>query len=164
MEWSQRSEKFFQKTLILGFEVIVQPPKAHFLTFSSETKIMKITHSAGREQLLSFACVSKSCLQLDIGGGGLSENQILAIYLEIFFYYYFGFDQKLNRVLFTICGKFLKYLLNRDHIFGQYATYHYIVQKLPDKLFKYVLEYVHRWHTFSSQHCVPFKNCTYKSV
>ena len=26
-------------------EVIVQPPKTHFLTFSSETKIMKITHS-----------------------------------------------------------------------------------------------------------------------
>ena len=26
-------------------EVIVQPPKAHFLTFSSENKIMKITHS-----------------------------------------------------------------------------------------------------------------------
>ena len=47
--------KFFQKTLILAFEVIVQPPKTHFLTFSkvqkhimekkSETKIMKITHS-----------------------------------------------------------------------------------------------------------------------
>ena len=43
----QRSEKFFQKTLILVFKVvIVQPPKTHFLTFSSETKIMKITHSA----------------------------------------------------------------------------------------------------------------------
>ena len=38
------------KTLILVFEVIVQPPKAHFLTFSSETKIMKITHSAGGHQ------------------------------------------------------------------------------------------------------------------
>ena len=36
----------FQKTLLLAFEVIVQPPIAHFLTFSSETKIMKITHSA----------------------------------------------------------------------------------------------------------------------
>ena len=36
----------FQKTLILAFEVIVQPPKTHFLTFSSETKFMKITHSA----------------------------------------------------------------------------------------------------------------------
>ena len=36
----------FQKTLILVFEVIVQTPKTHFLTFSSETKIMKITHSA----------------------------------------------------------------------------------------------------------------------
>ena len=42
--------------LILVFEVFVQPPKTHFLTFSkvqkhimekkSETKIMKITHSA----------------------------------------------------------------------------------------------------------------------
>ena len=38
----QRSEKKIQKTLI---EVIVQPPKTHFLTFSCETKIMKITHS-----------------------------------------------------------------------------------------------------------------------
>ena len=43
----QRSEKKFQKTLILVFEVIVQPraPNSHFLAFSSETKIMKITHS-----------------------------------------------------------------------------------------------------------------------
>ena len=41
---SYSGEKF-QKTLILAFEVIVQPPKAHFLTFSCETKIMKITHS-----------------------------------------------------------------------------------------------------------------------
>ena len=41
-----RSKKF-QTTLILAFEVIVQPPKTHFFTFSSETKIMKITHSAG---------------------------------------------------------------------------------------------------------------------
>ena len=38
--------KFFQKMLILVFEVIVQPSKTHFLTFSSETQIMKITHSA----------------------------------------------------------------------------------------------------------------------
>ena len=45
-------KKKFQKTLILVFEVIVQPVKTHFLTFSkvqkqkkSETKIMKITHS-----------------------------------------------------------------------------------------------------------------------
>ena len=48
-------KKKFQKTFILVFEVIVQPPKTHFLTFSkvqkhimenkSETKIMKITHS-----------------------------------------------------------------------------------------------------------------------
>ena len=43
---SWRSEKKFRETLILVFEVIVQPPKAHFLTFSSETKIIKITHSA----------------------------------------------------------------------------------------------------------------------
>ena len=42
----QRIEKKFQTKLILVFEVIMQPPKAHFLTFSSETKIMKITHSA----------------------------------------------------------------------------------------------------------------------
>ena len=40
------SSKQFQKTLILAFEVIVQPSKALFLTFSCETKIMKITHSA----------------------------------------------------------------------------------------------------------------------
>ena len=48
-------KKKFQKMLILVFEVIVQPPKTHFLTFSkmqkthygekSETKIMKITQS-----------------------------------------------------------------------------------------------------------------------
>ena len=42
----QRSEKKIQKTLTLVFEVIVQPPKTIFLTFSYETKIMKITHSA----------------------------------------------------------------------------------------------------------------------
>ena len=41
-----RVKKIFQKTLILLFEVIVQPSKTHFLTFSSETQIMKITHSA----------------------------------------------------------------------------------------------------------------------
>ena len=41
----QRSEKKIQKTLTLVFEVIVQPPKEHFLTFSSEAKILKITHS-----------------------------------------------------------------------------------------------------------------------
>ena len=35
----------WEKTLILVFEVNVQPPKTHFLTFSSLTKIMKITHS-----------------------------------------------------------------------------------------------------------------------
>ena len=40
------SEKKFQTTLILVFEVIVQPHKTHFLTFLCETKIMKITHSA----------------------------------------------------------------------------------------------------------------------
>ena len=46
-------KKKIQKTLILVFEVIVEPPKTHFSTFSkvqkqknSETKIMKITHSA----------------------------------------------------------------------------------------------------------------------
>ena len=37
--------KNFKQLLILVFEVIVQPPKTHFLTFSRETKIMKITHS-----------------------------------------------------------------------------------------------------------------------
>ena len=45
----QRSEKKFQTMLILVFDVIVQPPKTIFLTFSSETKIIKImktTHSA----------------------------------------------------------------------------------------------------------------------
>ena len=39
-------KKKYQTTLILVFEVIVQTPKTHFLTSSSETKIMKITHSA----------------------------------------------------------------------------------------------------------------------
>ena len=49
----QRSEKKFQAMLILVYEVvIVQPAKTHFLTFSSETKIMKITHSA----LLGITC------------------------------------------------------------------------------------------------------------
>ena len=49
----QWSEKMFQKTLLLAFEVIVQPPIAHFLTFSSETKIMKITHrQPGRHAFL----------------------------------------------------------------------------------------------------------------
>ena len=38
-------KKKFQKTLILIFEVIIQPPKTHFLALSSETKILKITHS-----------------------------------------------------------------------------------------------------------------------
>ena len=37
----QRSEK----NLILVFKVMVQPPKTHFMTEKSETKIMKITHS-----------------------------------------------------------------------------------------------------------------------
>ena len=55
VEGASGAKKKFQKTLILVFEVIVQPPKTHFLTFSkvqkhimekkSETKIMKITHS-----------------------------------------------------------------------------------------------------------------------
>ena len=47
-------KKKFPKTLILVFEVIVQPPKTHFLTFSSETKIMKITHSASQIKGQSF--------------------------------------------------------------------------------------------------------------
>ena len=42
----QRSEKKFQTTLILAFDVIVQPSKIHFWTFSSETKIMKTIHCA----------------------------------------------------------------------------------------------------------------------
>ena len=48
-----RSEKKLKTMLILVFEIIVQPPKTHFSTFSkvqkqkkSETKIMKISHSA----------------------------------------------------------------------------------------------------------------------
>ena len=54
-----RSKKF-QTMLILVFEVIVQPPKAHFLTFSSETKIMKITHSeAYTEDLLGHSLIEK---------------------------------------------------------------------------------------------------------
>ena len=44
-EGASEVKKNFKKTLILVFEVIVQPPKTHFLTFSSETKIIKITHS-----------------------------------------------------------------------------------------------------------------------
>ena len=42
---SQRSEKKFQKRLIIVFEIIMQLHKTHFLTLSSETKIMKITYS-----------------------------------------------------------------------------------------------------------------------
>ena len=53
-------EIFLQKTLILAFEVIVQSPITHFLTSfkkvqkqeKSETKIMKITHSAFMHQIL----------------------------------------------------------------------------------------------------------------
>ena len=52
MEWpALEVKKKFQKTLILAFEVIVQPHKRHFMTFSkvqkhkygkkSETKIME---------------------------------------------------------------------------------------------------------------------------
>ena len=60
-ERSQRgrqSEKKFQTMLILVFEVIVQPPKTHFLTFSCETKIMEITHSAKHAHLylIQIAC------------------------------------------------------------------------------------------------------------
>ena len=51
------SEEKLQKALILVFEVIVQPPKTHFLAFSSETKIMKITHSA----VLSKQPIMKYC-------------------------------------------------------------------------------------------------------
>ena len=47
-----KGEEKIQKTLILVFEVIVQPLKTHFSAFSkvqkqkkSETKIMKITNS-----------------------------------------------------------------------------------------------------------------------
>ena len=39
----------------------MQPPKAHFLTFSSETKIMKITHSAK-------VCAVSSTVGVGIGG------------------------------------------------------------------------------------------------
>ena len=51
LEWSgpevaRGVRKKFQTTLILVFEVIMQPPKTHYLTFSSETKIIKITHSS----------------------------------------------------------------------------------------------------------------------
>ena len=51
LQWlrrSQRSEKKFQTTLILVFEVWDNraSTQSTFLTFSSETKIMKITHSA----------------------------------------------------------------------------------------------------------------------
>ena len=52
--------KKFQTTLILAFEVIVQPPKTHFLTFSSETKIMKITHSAGEYRYGCASCMDTS--------------------------------------------------------------------------------------------------------
>ena len=61
-EWSgsigASAEKKFQITLILVFEVIAQPPKAHFLTFSSEIKIMKITHSAKAMPIWTFCPTS----------------------------------------------------------------------------------------------------------
>ena len=42
----EESENISKNVDFIVFEVIVQPqpPKTHFLTFSSETKIMKITH------------------------------------------------------------------------------------------------------------------------
>ena len=49
-------KNFFQKILILVFEVIVQPTKTQFLTFPSETKIMKIKHSdKGGKQVFAAA-------------------------------------------------------------------------------------------------------------
>ena len=51
--WASGVKKRFQRTFILVFEVIEQPAKTHFLTFSCETKIMKITHSAAEEKRTS---------------------------------------------------------------------------------------------------------------
>jgi len=52
----------FEKISKNVFEVILQPPKTHFLTFSkvpkhilekkSETKIMKITHCEGEQRMM----------------------------------------------------------------------------------------------------------------
>ena len=44
--WDQCSGVRKNSKIVVFEVVIVQPPKAHFLTFSSETKIMKTTHSA----------------------------------------------------------------------------------------------------------------------
>ena len=61
-----------QKTLILVFEVIVQPPKTHFLTFSSETKIMKISHSATRSN--DFPIGLKGFLIFDLFGIDVTDD------------------------------------------------------------------------------------------
>ena len=56
-------KKNFLKTLIIVFEVIVKPHKTHFSTFAkvqkqkkSETKIMKITHSAQEAAAADYFC------------------------------------------------------------------------------------------------------------
>ena len=73
-EWSGSK---FRTMLILVFEVIVQPPKAHFLIFSSETKIMKITHSVESKIGKIKHCVDVGMLRdrvLSISHGGLSKS------------------------------------------------------------------------------------------
>ena len=54
-------KKKFQTTLILIFEVILQPPKPHFLTFSSEIKIMKITHSVVPNHVITMVFLVGQC-------------------------------------------------------------------------------------------------------
>ena len=70
--WSIRVKKFFQKTSILVFEVIPQPPKTHFLTFSSETKIMKITHS----EMLKERKPSITLLKIGISSESMSKKMM----------------------------------------------------------------------------------------
>ena len=75
--------KNLQTTLILVFEVIVQPPKTHFLTFSSETKIMKITYSVlsqSREIIIYYL------LQFIL----LLQCHFIFFYLAILLLYYIG--------------------------------------------------------------------------
>ena len=108
------------------------------------------------EQLLSFACVSKNCVQLDIvmvaWWNTKRKPEFGSLSWKCHLLFRIFPKKKIITILLWPDFRVCKYIM--------YVTHHYILQKLPDKLFKYVLEYVHRWHTFSSQHCAPFKNCT----
>ena len=70
--------------LILVFEVIVQPLKTHFLTFSSETKIKKIIHSANAPlwptNIGSYRILLRKCTL----GPGIGQSQYVCKFLKHF--------------------------------------------------------------------------------